>query len=88
MTSQQQSVRGERKMKQRKRDLSNSRVSKEGDSSVNLTCETQLPYREFGRTNLVSEDVSVFFDSLKNPPTPTKRLKKAFALHRVRVIND
>lgn len=75
-------------MKQRKRDLSNSRVSKEGDSSVNLTCETQLPYREFGRTNLVSEDVSVFFEFLMNPPIPTKRLQKAFAQHRALVNND
>ena len=75
-------------MKQRKNGLLNSQASKDENSSATQTRETQLPYREFGGTNLASEDLAVFFESLKNPPTPTKRLKKAFALHRVRVIND
>ena len=87
MTSQQQSVRGERTMTQRKNGLLNSQANKEEYSSVTQTCETQLPYRECGGTNLASEDLAVFFESLEKPPIPTKRLKKAFALHRVRVVN-
>lgn len=88
MVAQQQSVRGERKMKQRKNGLLNSQPRKEENSSVTQTCETQLPYREFGGTNLASEDLAVFLESLKNPPIPTRRLQTAFALHRVRVISD